>query len=104
MALSNIKEPRPQTQGPGKFRVKRGSQQQRGVFDPENPFTHWLLGTDACNEEFERQRQAKRQAISAGGSRAKRLSRLKQPTGRGAGGKNTREGFFRQLKNDLSKG
>lgn len=35
------------------FKFKRLTQEKR--FDPANPFTFWMKGTDGCNDEFERE-------------------------------------------------
>ena len=36
------------------YRFRR-TQESAKEYDPENPFTFWLQGTDKCNADFERQ-------------------------------------------------
>lgn len=70
-------------------------------FDPVNPFSYWLLGTDACNERFDKEAAHKRSLIHANrtdGFRAPVYERLSK-----AHGKPNREGYFRGLKSVMSK-
>ena len=39
------------------YRFRR-TQESAKEYDPENPFTFWLQGTDKCNADFERQKVA----------------------------------------------
>jgi hypothetical protein len=71
------------------------------VFDPENPFTFWLKGTDKLNDELEEEKELKRfhiKSAQSGGRRIPYYERLnKKP------GTQTREGFFRKLRNEIGK-
>ena len=73
-------------------------------YDENNPFTYWMKGTDKCNEEYEEEERVKRQKIRSavgrgeegrGGEWWERLSK--------GGGRQTREGYFRQLKSEINK-
>lgn len=81
------------------FRFKRTAKE--GEFDPENPFTFWHKGTDKCNSDFEQEREAKRHHIKSAQNGDRRIpfqDRLsKKP------GTQTREGFFRKLRNEIGR-
>lgn len=89
---------KPKTQGERRFRLKRSNQDK--VYDPNNPFTHWLKGTDACNRDDEIEKQRRRKQAKSAGSDGRRVpfyERLSKPIG-----KYTREGFYRKLNHELS--
>lgn len=79
------------------FRFKRTN--TGGGYDPANPFTFWHKGTDKCNEDFELERQSKqihiRSAISGDRNVTLQDRLSKKP------GAQTREGFFRKLRNEI---
>ena len=90
---------KPKSQAERRFRVRRANPEK--VYDPKNPFTHWLRGTDACNEEFDKEKERRKYQAKSAGSDGRRLpyhDRLSKPAG-----VYTREGFFRKLKNELSR-
>jgi len=91
-------ERQPQPTRP-RFRLRNGSAQHQ--FDPENPFTYWMKGTDACNEDFETEKELKRQKIQSATHEGRKIpyyERLSKDNKL-----YTREGYFRKLKNELSK-
>lgn len=79
-----------------RFRRTEGNAKK---YDPENPFTFWLQGTDKCNEDFQQEKETKRAHIKSAQSDNRRVphyDRLsKKP------GTETREGFFRKLRNEI---
>lgn len=81
------------------YRFKRTTKGEG--YDPENPFTFWHKGTDKCNDDFEQEKEAKRQHIKSAHTGDRRVpfqERLsKKP------GTQTREGFFRKLRNEIGK-
>ena len=46
-----------------RYRLRRGTAEK--VHDPDNPFTHWLKGTNLCNEEYDKEKEIKRQKIKS---------------------------------------
>lgn len=93
-SLTATAENKPQIK---KFKFKRVVQERK--YDPANPFTYWLKGTDACNEDYDREQEKKRHKVMSANSDGRRVpyyNRLSKPAG-----VYTREGFFRKLKNEL---
>lgn len=83
------------------FKVNRPRPKPK-VFDPANPFTHWLKGTDQLNRESEiekNEKKAKRDQAKSANSESRRVQHFeylsKNP------GTYTREGFFRKLRNEI---
>src|SRR3990167_172140 len=67
-------------------------------FDPVNPFSYWLLGTDGCNEQFDKEAAQKRSLMNPnkpGGIKVPVYDRLSKTHG-----KPMREGYFRGLKSE----